>query len=154
MAMSVGGSGDGPKAEINITPLVDVVLVLLIIFMVVTPMLQKGIEVQLPKAGHVIQGKEQAPLIITINDKKDVYIDKEMVGLDNLTTRVVDEMTMLPGRTILLKGDRSLQWGDVRKTMDNIRKAKVNGVEQGQVSLATEQKAGVAPPDAAPEAAK
>src|SRR6202453_1816189 len=107
MAMGGGGS-KGVKNDINITPLVDVVLVLLIIFMVVTPMLKKGIEVQLPKAGHVIQGEEQAPRIIPLNDKKDVYVDKEMVGLEKLTDRVVDEMTKIPGRTILLKGDRSL----------------------------------------------
>jgi biopolymer transport protein ExbD len=144
MSMSVGGPRGGPKADINITPLVDVVLVLLIIFMVVTPMLQKGVEVKLPHASHVIQGKEQSPLIITVDEHKDYYVDKEKVAPEQLGARVKDEMAVIPGRTILLKGDKSLKFGDVRKAMDLIRKAGNDGV-----SLATEKAAG-ASDEAAP----
>ena len=145
MSMSVGGPRGGPKADINITPLVDVVLVLLIIFMVVTPMLQKGVEVKLPRASHVIQGKEQSPLIITVDEHKDYYVDKEKVSPEQLGPKVKDEMSILPGRTILLKGDKSLKFGDVRKAMDLIRKAGNDGV-----SLATEKAAGAAPAEGTP----
>jgi biopolymer transport protein ExbD/biopolymer transport protein TolR len=136
MAMNVGGRAGGPKADINITPLVDVVLVLLIIFMVVTPMMQKGVEVHLPRAHNVIQGKENSPLIITVTEAKEVYLDKDKVGMDALPDRVKTEMAAIPGRTILLKGDKALQFGEVRKVMNQIRKS---GSEQ--ISLATEKNA-------------
>jgi biopolymer transport protein ExbD len=144
LALSVGGSGDGPKADINITPLVDVVLVLLIIFMVVTPMLQKGVEVKLPQSKRVVQSKDQSPLIITVTDKKELYVDKTIVKPEELTAKVKDEMEALPGRTILLKGDRSLKFGEVRKAMDMIRKAGNDGI-----SLATEKMPGVPEPEGA-----
>ena len=143
MAMSVGGNAGGPKADINITPLVDVVLVLLIIFMVVTPMMQKGIEVKLPEAKHVIQGHEQSPLIITVTSSKTIYVDKEPVAEDALVDTVKREIEMLPNRTILLKGDKTLKWADVRKPMDLIRKAQ-EGVHSSSpgVSLVTAKQAG------------
>ncbi len=147
MSMSVGGNSGGPKADINITPLVDVVLVLLIIFMVVTPMMQKGIEVHLPDAKHVTQGKEESPLIITVTSGKQVYVDKEAVKPGGLTDAVVKEIEMLPNRVILLKGDKSLVWEDVRKPMDEIRKAQeqVKSTSPG-VSLVTEKPAGAPEP--------
>ena len=152
MAMNVGGNAGGPKADINITPLVDVVLVLLIIFMVVTPMMQKGIEVHLPTAHHVLQGKEQSPLIITVTASNDVYIDKTKVADTELTEGVKKEIEMLPNRTVLLKGDKALKWGDMRKRLDLIRKAQetVKTSSPG-VSLATEKQAG-APEPQEPEA--
>jgi biopolymer transport protein TolR len=153
MAMSVGGPKGGPKADINITPLVDVVLVLLIIFMVVTPMMQKGIEVKLPIGKHVIQGKEQSPLIITVTAADQVYLDKTPVADDKLTEEVKKEIEMLPNRTVLLKGDKSLKWVSMRKRLDLIRKAQegVKSTSPG-VSLATEKEAGAAEPAGDPEA--
>jgi biopolymer transport protein TolR len=144
MAMNVGNSG-GPN--INVTPLVDVVLVLLIIFMVVTPMMQKGIEVHLPESKHVGQGKEQSPLIISITADKGIYVDKTKVAEAELTDAVVKEIKLLPNRTVLLKGDKALQWADVRKPMDLIRKAQesVKSSSPG-VSLATEKPAGMPEP--------
>ncbi len=143
MAMNVGVARGGPKADINITPLVDVVLVLLIIFMVVTPMMQKGIEVHLPKATNVLQGKETSPLIITVTEKKEVYVDREKTTLEALPDKVKEAVAAIPGRTILLKGDKALKFIEVRKAMDQIRKAGNEGV-----SLATEKQAGA--PEEAP----
>jgi biopolymer transport protein ExbD/biopolymer transport protein TolR len=135
--MNVGGRQGGPKADINITPLVDVVLVLLIIFMVVTPMMQKGVEVHLPKATNVLQGKENSPLIITVTEAKDVYVERDKITMEQLPDKVKEGMASVPGRTILLKGDKALKFGEVRKAMDQIRKS---GSEQ--ISLATEKEAG------------
>ena len=137
MAMNVGGRQGGPKADINITPLVDVVLMLLIIFMVVTPMMQKGVEVHLPKATNVLQGKENSPLIITVTEAKDVYVERDKITMEQLPDKVKEGMASVPGRTILLKGDKALKFGEVRKAMDQIRKS---GSEQ--ISLATEKEAG------------
>jgi biopolymer transport protein TolR len=140
--MSVGSKAGGPKADINITPLVDVVLVLLIIFMVVTPMMQKGIEVKLPDAAHVLQGKEQSPLIVTVTAARQVYVDKIPVGEADVVAAVKAEIEGLPNRAILLKGDKSLRWSDVRKPMDLIRQAQesVHSSSPG-VSLVTEKPA-------------
>ena len=150
MAMSVGGNAGGPKADINITPLVDVVLVLLIIFMVVTPMMQKGIEVKLPEAKHVVQGHEQSPLIITVTASKAIYVDKEPVADDALVDAVKREIEGLPNRTIMLKGDKSLKWADVRKPMDLIRKAQESvKTSSPGVSLVTAKQAGQDDKDAA-----
>jgi len=152
MAMNVGGNASGPKAEINVTPLVDVVLVLLIIFMVVTPMMQKGIEVKLPDAKHVLEGKEESPLIVTVTANHTLYVDKTAVDLATLVQAVHHEIELLPNRVILLKGDKSLRWADVRKPMDLIRQAQeaVHSSSPG-VSLVTEMPEGAAEPEESPK---
>ena len=139
MAISVGGSKGGPMADINVTPMADVMIVLLIIFMVITPMLQKGVDVKLPRAGNTEERKDQ-PKIPTVAVRKDTTVYLGTDRLDNqasllplLKERVRD---MAEGtRMIYLKADEELPYSEVMKVMDLAREA---GVEE--VALIAERK--------------
>jgi biopolymer transport protein TolR len=132
MAMGVGGSKEGVKAEINITPLVDVVLVLLIIFMVVTPMLQRGKDVRLPEVRQPDkENKDGDPLILSVTKDRKMYVERDELGEDALLKRLREELTAQPGRKVLLKGDERLTYGDVRKAMEIARKAGARGISLG-----------------------
>jgi biopolymer transport protein ExbD len=134
MAMT-GGGRSGIKSDINVTPLVDVVLVLLIIFMVVTPMLQRGKDVRLPMAQTIDKERKGGdPLILSITADKGIWVDKDQLDEAGLETRLKDELAISPFRPILLKGDNSLNVGDVRKVMAIARKVGSRGVQ-----LAVEQ---------------
>ncbi len=135
MAMAVGPSG-GLKNEINVTPLVDVVLVLLIIFMVVTPMLQRGKDVRLPKAHEIEKESQRAdPIIVSVTPDKRLYIEHDAVDERHFERKLADELTQKPGRPILLKGDQSLACGDIRKVMNLARKAGAKGLSLGVEEL-------------------
>ena len=128
MAMAAGGKG-GIKSDINVTPLVDVVLVLLIIFMVVTPMLQRGKDVMLPKAKVIDKDPGTGdPLILSITSDKKVWVDKDAFDLNALEQKLRDEIIAQPTRPFLLKGDSRVTVGDVRKVMAIARKAGARGV--------------------------
>ncbi len=133
MAMTTGGGGGGVKAEINVTPLVDVVLVLLIIFMVVTPMLQRGKDVRLPKAQQKkeagIQGAD--PLIVSMTPEKKLYLENDAHDEAGLQAALKRQLELTPGRKVLLKGDESLTFGDVRKVLVVSQKAGASGVALG-----------------------
>ena len=124
------GSQKGVKNAINVTPLVDVVLVLLIIFMVVTPMLQRGKDVHLPKA-HVTEKekKESDPLVVSMTADRSVWVESIVVKDDMLEEKVTQELTREAGRRVLLKGDDKLNVGDVRRVMDHIKHAGASSVE-------------------------
>lgn len=131
MSMSTGGN-KGVKNEINITPLVDVVLVLLIIFMVVTPMLQRGKDVRLPKSNTVEpENKEGDPIILSLTKDKSIFIESDAYPRDKVKEALKQILTASPGRKILLKGDDSLTFGDVRRVMDLAREAGAKGVSLG-----------------------
>ncbi|AGC42815.1 MULTISPECIES: ExbD/TolR family protein [Myxococcus] len=136
MGMSAGPKG-GIKSEINVTPLVDVVLVLLIIFMVVTPMLQRGKSVELPKATEIEKekGKDSDPLYVSITPDKKVFVENDQVDEQALQDRIAQELVKDPGKKILLKGDNTVNVGDVRKVLDVARKAKAK-----QIALGVEEK--------------
>jgi biopolymer transport protein ExbD len=125
------GPNRGVKNEINVTPLVDVVLVLLIIFMVVTPMLQRGKAVTLPKAQTTTKKTpgEPDPLILSVTPDKKVFVEHDPYDLAGLEERLRSELTNTPGRKIMLKGDQGLAFGDVRKVLDVARKAGAGGIE-------------------------
>ena len=128
MAMTAGGKG-GVKSDINVTPLVDVVLVLLIIFMVVTPMLQRGKDVVLPKSHVVDKDPGQGdPLILSVTFDKKVWVDKDAFDDPGLEQKLRDEIIANPTRPILLKGDNRVTVGRVREVMAIARKAGARGV--------------------------
>jgi biopolymer transport protein ExbD len=134
MAMTAGDRGK-VKSDINVTPLVDVVLVLLIIFMVVTPLLQRGKSVTLPPSRIIDkESKSGDPLILSITPDKSVWVDKDKFDDAGLEQKLRDEVIANPYRPILVKGDRSITVGDVRKVMAIARKAGARGVQ-----LAVEQ---------------
>src|ERR687888_201722 len=135
MAMTAGNKR-GFVSQINITPLVDVVLVLLIIFMVVTPMLQRGKEVTLPRSRSISEkeGKETDPIILSVTADKKIYVEKLEYDEKGLQQKLENELRAQPDRRLLLKGDASLAFETVRKVMDTSRKAGAKGI-----GLAVEQ---------------
>src|SRR3954462_11307289 len=105
MAMGVGPSR-GVKSEINVTPLVDVVLVLLIIFMVVTPMLQRGKDVKLPRATTVEEEKKAAdPIVVSVTADHRFFIEADEQTDEKFVITMKQKLAPAPGRKILLKGD-------------------------------------------------
>src|SRR5512139_4080943 len=110
MSMDVGSKG--VKSDINVTPLVDVVLVLLIIFMVITPLLQRGKAVTLPEAKVVSELKSGGdPIILSLTRDKRIWIDKDEVKQRaDLAPALQDQMTRLPGAPIMFKGDREVPY--------------------------------------------
>ncbi|XXF79516.1 biopolymer transporter ExbD [Myxococcaceae bacterium GXIMD 01537] len=138
MGMSVGGPNGGPKSDINVTPLVDVVLVLLIIFMVITPMLQRGKSVELPKAKEIEKAKPDAKddsIILSVTPDKKIYMETDQLDEKALEDKLRLEIAKDPSRKILLKGDNSLQVADVRKVMDIARKASAKSIALGVEEL-------------------
>jgi biopolymer transport protein ExbD len=139
MSMAVGGKKSGAIADINVTPMADIMIVLLIIFMVITPMLQKGVDVKLPTATHAKEKKdEQSTIMVAL--KKDLKTFLNGVPMDNpaeLSTKVKERLQDLAegSRVIYLKADADLPYSEVMKIMDLVRAA---GVEE--VALIAEKK--------------
>jgi len=139
MAMAVGGKKGGAIADINVTPMADIMIVLLIIFMVITPLLQKGVDVKLPVAGNTKEKKDE-PKTITVAIKKDTTVFLKGIKLDNpaeLTPKVKELLEDLPegGKVVYLKADEGLPYSEVMKVMDLCREA---GTEE--IALIAERK--------------
>ncbi len=135
MAMAVG-STSGPKSEINVTPLVDVVLVLLIIFMVVTPMLQKGRPVLLPQTDNPGKKPEsQNEILVSVQADKTIFIDQKWYPDKEFLAKMKDLGERASSKDLLIKADRNLTYGDVKNVM---RLVKEGGFEK--VALITEKK--------------
>ena len=127
------------NSAINVTPLVDVMLVLLIIFMVVTPMLQKGPPVIMPKASDPPKKpEEKTQILITVAQNKDLYIEKDKMGSEvQFAERLAEEYIRNKSATIVLKGDARLEYGAVKKAL-----LKVKEVGFEQVGLITQKQDG------------
>jgi biopolymer transport protein ExbD len=136
MAMDIGGSSGGLKADINVTPLVDVMLVLLIIMMLVAPMLQKGVDVKLPTAANTVDKPEtQGQTVVAIAADRRVFLNTVQVRPDDLTQRVSEIFENKAEKVIIIKADEDVEYGAVMSTMDALRAA---GVED--MGLITEKK--------------
>ena len=126
------------NSDINVTPMVDVMLVLLIIFMVITPMLQKGVSVNLAKTDNPIQmpeaDKEDALIVAVMRDGK-VYFNSDQVSQDELTDKVKDKLANKTDKRIFVKADAGAKYGTVVSVVDNVRSAGVD-----QLGLLTEQR--------------
>lgn len=132
MGMTVGGPQGGPRSEINITPMVDVVLVLLIIFMVVTPMLQKNKDVVLPRATNIEErAKEEDPFTISITSDDKVWIGAGEVKVDQLARLVREMHAEHPEKMVLIKGDERLKMKQVRLVMKEVQDAGAKSVGLG-----------------------
>lgn len=113
------GSGGGPMADINVTPLIDVVLVLLVVFMVITPMLSAGKEVLLPEAEHATTVKEVGEhIVISVTMEEGWWVEAEQVDADTLIDQLNVEYGKDSTRSILIKGDHRLPYHEVRAVMD------------------------------------
>ena len=129
MAFASGSKG-GVKNDINVTPLVDVVLVLLIIFMVITPMLQRGRPVQLPKAKQTGgEDSKSDPLVLSITKDRKLWVESEEFQEGTIEDKVRSELVAEPNKRLLLKGDEALTVGDVRKLMSHVKAAGAQSVQ-------------------------
>ena len=124
-----GGGGGGPKADINVTPMVDVMLVLLIIMMLVAPMLQKGVDVRLPKAANTSDHpdtEDQVVLAITADNR--IFVGSMEVQKAELITRVQEALDKTSEKLVLLKADEEAPYAAVMETMDELRKIAVEDI--------------------------
>jgi biopolymer transport protein TolR len=119
-------SNDRLMAEINVTPLVDVMLVLLIIFMVTAPMLQMGIDVNLPRVRAKAVDVAEEKLVLTINGAKEIFLNKTQTPLAGLKTKLEQIFASRIEREIYLRADRNVPYGFVVEVMAEVRKAGVD----------------------------
>ena len=123
-------SSKGIKNDINITPLVDVVLVLLIIFMVITPMLQRGRDVHLPKAQQIAKDESKSdPLVLSVTPDRKIWVETAQFDENTVEEKIASEIAAEPNKRVLLKGDEALTVGAVRELMDHAKKAGAKSVE-------------------------
>ena len=140
MSMNVGKEKGGAIADINVTPMADIMIVLLIIFMVITPMLQKGVDVRLPIASNTAERKDEAKTV-TVAIKRDstTYLNGIVVANQaDLVPQVKERLEEAPegAKMVFLKADSELPYSEVMKVMDNLREA---GVEE--IALIAEPRA-------------
>jgi biopolymer transport protein TolR len=129
MAMDVGAGKGGPKSDINVTPLVDVMLVLLIIMMLVAPMLQKGVDVRLPLADNTTDKPEtQEQTVVAIDARNGFHLNGIAVDRRDLADRVKRALDEKNERIVLIKGDTEASYSAVMAAMDDLRKAGIEDI--------------------------
>lgn len=137
MGMAVGGSGGGPKADINMTPMIDILLVLIIIFMVITPLTPKGLEALVPQPAPPNQQQSEADqrtVVIIINKDKSMMINTEPTGMETMGKRLEEIFKTRAERVVFVKGDPDLEFETVAKVIDVAK-----GVGIDKVGLMTPQ---------------
>ena len=117
MAMSGPEGEDGLLAEINVTPFVDVMLVLLIVFMVAAPMMTVGVPVDLPRTPAAAAAEAREPLIVTLDREGRVFLERAEVGLPGLAERLRPLAAGTPDRPVFLRADRGQPYGEVMRVL-------------------------------------
>jgi biopolymer transport protein TolR len=136
MSMTTSGGRGSLNSDINVTPLVDVMLVLLIIMMVVAPMLQKGVNVKLPEAANTVEKQDTGGQTeVAIGADKKIYFNKRPIRIDDLATEVSDYLETQAEKVVLIKADEAVDYAVVMDTLDKLREG---GVED--MGLITERK--------------
>ena len=125
MAMKLGGSG-GVKSDINVTPLVDVMLVLLIIMMIVAPLLQQGVPVTLPIATNTSEKPEtQEQTVLAISADKRLFVNAVQVQSGDLRRRIEEVLESKKEKIVIIKADREVEYGAVMEAMDVLRRGGI-----------------------------
>jgi biopolymer transport protein TolR len=136
MSMDVGGSKGSLKADINVTPLVDVMLVLLIIMMLIAPMLQQGVAVTLPEAGNTGDKPDtQDQTVVAIDSRGMIYVNAIPRQPDDLVPSVQRALEDKKEKLVYLKGDKDAKYEAIMNAMDALRKAQIENI-----ALITERK--------------
>jgi len=120
MSMAVGSGSGGPKADINMTPMIDVLLVLIIIFMVITPLTPKGLEAIVPQPAQPNQktDADQRTVVVSVNKDKSLMINQEVTTEAQLGQRLEEIFKTRAERVIFVKGDPDLEFASVAKVID------------------------------------
>jgi len=136
MSMDVGGTKGGLKADINVTPLVDVMLVLLIIMMLIAPMLQQGVSVKLPQASNTADKPEtQDQTVVAVTADKRLYLNGIPVQEGDLRNQIQTLMETKKEKIVLIKGDEDAPYSAIMNAMDRLREANIENI-----GLITERK--------------
>jgi biopolymer transport protein TolR len=127
---SGGGQGGRPgmMSEINVTPLVDVMLVLLIIFMVAAPMMTQGLDVELPKVDAQALQTGERQTVLTIRADGAIFLDEHEVSGENLAFQVAQVMKVKENQTVFLKADQNVAYGAVAGVMSQLRQAGITSI--------------------------
>ncbi len=149
MALAKRDEGSKVSSDINVTPMVDVMLVLLIIFMVVTPMLQHGIPVDMAKVNSpkdMADADKEDALVVAINRDDKVFFGTDQIQPSDLTDKIKDKLASKTDKTVFVKADQRAKFGWVVEVVDDVRAAGVD-----QLGLLTDQKksGSMAPPSGA-----
>jgi len=150
MALAKRNVGANVNSDINVTPMVDVMLVLLIIFMVITPMLQKGTSVDMAKVNNptpMADADKEDALLVSVTRDGTVYFGSDKVQVDSLTGKVKDRLTNRTDKRVYVKADARAHFGNVVGVVDAVRSAGVD-----DLGLLTEQRKSTNAPPPAPKA--
>lgn len=125
--MAMGGQQEDrrPMADINVTPLVDVMLVLLVIFMVTAPMMQQGVQVNLPKADTKAMTPQDEAVVVSVDRSGKVFINKDEIPAADLRNRLTAMFASREKKEVFLKADAGVPYGEVVKTMADIKGAGI-----------------------------
>jgi biopolymer transport protein TolR len=133
MAFDSRSSGGGSIAQINVTPLVDVMLVLLVIFMVTAPIIQQGVSVDLPKTRAAALNAQEEPLVVGIAQNGSIYLNDNPIALADLRAKLIAIAQARPDHQVLLRADRNVPYGDVVRVIAAVKEAGV-----GRLGMVTE----------------
>ena len=128
MAFKFKRSSRDPMSEINVTPFVDVMLVLLVIFMVTAPLLTVGVQVDLPETSADSLSEEQEPLTLTINSKGEIFIQESKVDYDKIIAKILAVSKNRTDTRIYVRGDKTINYGRVLEIMGTLSGAGVSKV--------------------------
>ena len=129
MSMDLGGAKGGVKSDINVTPMVDVMLVLLIIMMLIAPMLQQGVDLRLPQAANSVDKPETSgQTVLSITADRRFYVNSVQVAETEILARIQRALEETRERIVLIKGDEDAPYGSIMTVMDELRRVGIEDV--------------------------